>query len=224
MLAIPWHITCLLAPRVVLQQDFFYDFLMHQTKSEQSAAPQILPFLSFLKMHPTLIFLESFKTFPDHQNLSKELENNLTRTPSSSFRTLQYSLLSLYTFDWTGLDHTVLVYMERWSVWWLLSTGSINLCALPQQCSYLLLRPETYLLHVICILLLCATCMVWIHFSGFSFTIQGAASLRKKPSMSFCSVAMFLIRPNCGAQWLFCRTGIGLSTLNLSCYCCSSLF
>lgn len=54
---------------------------------------------------------------------------------------------------------------------------------------------------VIWILLFCTTWMVWMHSPGFSFTIQGAASLWKKSPMSFCSAVVLLVGLNCGAWW-----------------------
>lgn len=201
MLFIPCHLLHPLAPWVVLQWDLSHDFLMHGAKCDQSVVPHTLPFCLFLKVGTTSVFHQSSGTFPDHHNLSTELESNLTRTSSSSFSTLGCSLLGLYTFDWTGSGNTVLFYVETWAVWWCLPVGQINLGTPPQLCSYLLLIPELYLSQVIWILLLCATRMVWVHFPGFSFTTQGAVSLWKKSSMSFCSAVELLVGPNCGAWW-----------------------
>lgn len=111
------------------------------------------------------------------------LESNPTWTLDSSF--------SLH--PWVQPDNSLLFSAEGRGVRWCLSVGQVNWGMLLQECRYLLLIPE-YLSQLIWILLFCATWALWMHFPGFSFTIWGAASLWKKPFMSFCSAVVLFGR------------------------------
>lgn len=188
------------SPKVVLQQDWFHYFPIHQAKFDQSVLPQTLPFFLFWRWV---------------QNLSLSSLQDLPWSPQPfrGAREKPYKdTIQLLQHPWVQLLGSVHLWLN-WS--WqhcAVLCGEMSCAVMPfsradkHRCTTSAVQlsaanSRAVFVMVIWILLFCTTWVVWMHSPGFSFTVQGAASLWKKSSMSFCSAVVLLVGLNCGAWW-----------------------